>query len=109
MFKYKIYFKLGKFDKAVEKIGTSVEDAWYKLERDYRFAAKRPVLIKYDILEIYYDKIDYHYTGPNEYEKEMDRIRETTEFTCELLEMLKYLKTPVNLSDRKYEFNCGEV
>lgn len=96
MYKIKIYFTINKNPKEKIKIGTSFEDCWWKIEMDYRMASKPPILIKFEILEEYYPKKSYKYDGPNQYELEMDKIRENTEFSSELLEMFRFLPKPVH-------------
>lgn len=72
---FRIFFKLGKHEKQIDKGGTSVEDAFGKVEVDYRLAAKRPELVRAEILQDYGQVVFTPGFG-SEHEASCDALRE---------------------------------
>jgi hypothetical protein len=69
---FKIKFKVGKFEKEALKGGASVEDAFGKVTRDYRKAAKPPVLISHELIKDYGQHVALFTIDA---EKECDELR----------------------------------
>lgn len=73
---FRIYFKLGKHDKATIKGGTSAADAFGKVCLDFRRAQKTPVFARAEVLEDYGEHPPVSEEDARSYLATLSRLRE---------------------------------